>query len=148
MVSQISEGLGGISGVIGILVAAVWVLALVVLIAVFAIISNERKKEFAVFRIMGASRKMLFRILGCEAVIISLIGAALGIIIAGILTAVLSGTLKEALAVPFLSPGIGMIVLLVVGAFAVSVCAGLLTALISARRITKSETGLLLREEG
>ena len=148
MISQIAEGLGGISKMIGILVIAVWVLALIILIVVFILVSNERKKEFAVFRVMGASRKMLFRIMGAESLIISIIGALLGLIISGILVMALSGTLRSMLQLPFLTPGAGVISLLAVGAFLIAVCAGLLTALISTRRITKSETGLLLGEDG
>lgn len=147
MVTQISEGLGGVSRVIGILVIAIWILAVVILIAVFALLSNERKKEFAIFRIMGASRKKLFWIMGFEALLISACGAILGLAIAVIVLLALSGTLQNMLGLPFLIPGGGVIAALAVGAFIIAAAAGFLTALISARRITKSETGLLLREE-
>ena len=56
--------------------------------------------------------------------------------------------MKNMLELPILAPGAGLTVLLGAAAFAVAVCAGLLTALVSARRITKTETGLLLREDG
>lgn len=148
MISQISEGLGGVSRVIGLLVGAVWVLALIILITVFILVSNERRKEFAILRIMGASRKMLFKIMGCESLLISTVGAVLGLIIAGLLLLSLSGSLKEMLRLPLLTPGTGTVIILCICAFAAAVLAGLVTALVSARRITKSETGLLLREDG
>lgn len=148
MISQISEGLGGVSRVIGLLVGAVWVLALIILITVFILVSNERRKEFAILRIMGASRKMLFKIMGCESLLISTAGAVLGLIIAGLLLLSLSGSLKEMLGLPLLTPGTGTVIVLCICAFAAAVLAGLITALVSARRITKSETGLLLREDG
>ena len=148
MVSAIADGLKGISGIIGILVIAVWILAVVILIVVFILVSNERRKEFAVLRIMGASRKMLFKIMGTEAVLISIAGAAAGLIAAVLLMIAFSGMLQNMLSLPFLSPGALVCVILAAAAFAVAVCAGILTALISARRITKTETGLLLKENG
>ncbi len=148
MVSEISEGLNGVSRIIGLLVGAVWVLALIVLIAVYALVSNERRKEFAILRIMGASRKMLFRIMSAEAALIGAIGAILGLAIGLLLTTLLSGRLQSVLNLPFSTPGWQSVLGLALGAFAVSVIAGIVTALLSAWRITKSETGLLLREDG
>ena len=147
MVSRITEGLGGVSRIIGAFVIVIWILAVVILIAVFAVLSNERKKEFAVFRIMGASRKQLFRIMSTEAVLISGAGAILGLAAAAALLAAVSDTLKSLLGLPFLAPGGGVCALLAVLAFVLSAGAGILTALISAHRITKNETGLLIRED-
>lgn len=147
MVSEISSGLGSVSKIIGFLVAAIWILAIVVLIVVFAMISNERKKEFAVFRTMGASRKMLFQIMSTEGIIISVAGALLGLVVAVLTVIPLSGTIKEQLGLPFLAPPANTTMLLGIGTVILSVLAGVLTALISARRITKNEAGLLLRED-
>jgi len=147
MVTGITEGLGGVSRLIGILAAAVWVLALIILVVVLIMISNERKKEFAVFRIMGASRKMLFRIMEAESLLISIAGAVLGLVVSVILMVSLSGSLQNMLQLPFLAPGIVPAVIMTAGAFLVAVCAGLLTSVVSAGRITGSETGLLLRED-
>lgn len=147
MISGIVSGLDGVSRIIGILIAAVWVLAVVILIAVFAMLSNERKKEFAVLRTMGASRKMLFRIMSAEAVEISLIGSALGLLISLLLVLPFSGMIKSALGLPFLTPSAPLLAGLALAALAVSVLTGLLASVISAHRITKSETGLLMRED-
>ena len=147
MVSGITKGLGGVSRVIGLLVGAVWILVSVVLIAVYALVSNERRKEFAILRIMGASRKMLFRFMGAEAALIGAIGAILGLMVGVLSIVLLSDRLQSALNLPFSTPGWGSVLGLACGAFALSVCAGIVTALLSARRITKSETGLLLRED-
>ena len=147
MVSQISSGLGSVSGIIGALIAVVWVLAIVILIAAFAMVSNERKKEFAVLRTMGASRKMLFGIMSREAAVISLAGALLGLALAALTVFPLSGTIKSALELPFLMPGVGTVLLLCAGTLLLAAGAGVLTSVFSARQMTKSETGLLLRED-
>ena len=148
MVAQIAEGLGNVSHIIGLLVGAVCVLAVIILIAVHALLANERRKEFAILRIMGASRRMLFRIMGAEAAIISAVGAVIGLLLAGLAGFLLLDSLKNALGLPFFAPGAGSVIVMAVAVLIVSVAVGLLAALISSRRITKSETGLLLREDG
>ena len=147
MIADISSGLGGVSRVIGILVAAVWVLAVVILAAVFAMVAAERKKEFAVLRIAGASRSMLVKILGAEAAIISGAGAILGLALAIPTVSILSGSLKAALGLPFLMPGVGKTAVFAACALLLSVLAGVASAMISARKLTGSDTGLLLRED-
>ena len=147
MISDIAEGLGNVSMIIRIVVILVWILAAVILVVVQALLSNERKKEFAVLRIMGASRKMLFQMMSVEAVMTGLIGAVAGIGIALILIYPISGALKNALGLPFLAPTAGSMVLFGISALVISIASGILTAVFFARRITKSETGLLLRED-
>ena len=48
---------------------AIWILSIVVLSISFTAIFNERKKEMAVLRVLGASKKMLREIILKEAVI-------------------------------------------------------------------------------
>lgn len=147
MVSDIAQGLGSVSRIIGGLVVVIWVLAIVILIAAFALLAGERKKEFAVLRVMGASQKMLAGIMGIESAIICCVGSVLGLAIAMLVIFPLASGLRSALELPLLIPGAGAIAGLCLGALAVSILTGLLTSGISARRITGSETGLLLRED-
>ena len=59
MISGVSDSLGGISELIGALIAAVWILGLVILFLAFVMSVNARRKEFAVLRVTGASRRRL-----------------------------------------------------------------------------------------
>ena len=147
MIADIADGLGSVSRVIGVFVGVIWILAVVILIAVFALLSNERKKEFAVLRTLGASRKMLFVIMEAEAGVIGIIGAIFGLLIAAPASVPLSAALGNSLDLPFLALSLGTKVLLGVLVLVLSVISGLASALLSAARITKSETGLLLRED-
>ena len=147
MISDLSAGLGGVSGLIGGLIVGIWVLAVLILLAVFIMLSNERKREFAVLRVMGASRNLLFRTMSAEAVLTSAAGGVLGILIALLGLFLLSGSLQDALGLPFLMPGGWTVAGLALGALILTVLAGLLTSTLASRRITHSETGLLLREE-
>ena len=129
------------------LVAAIWVLALSILMVVFVMISNERTKEFAVLRVVGASETMLKRVLLMESAIISGVGAICGIAAATLVVFPFSALIKQSLDLPYLLPNTGVIVTLLIGSALLSLFAGALTSGLSARRLTKSETGLILRED-
>ena len=147
MVASIAGGLGSVSKIIGGLIVAIWILAIIILVAAFALLSNERKKEFAVLRIMGASRGLLSRVMSIESSIVAAAGAVTGLVIGMLVVFPLSNSLRSALELPVLIPGAGMIVLLAVLTLAVSILTSLITTNISARKITGGETGLLLRED-
>ena len=59
MISSVSDSLSGVSSAIGVLIAVIWGLSLIIMAIAFSMINNERKKEFAVLRVLGASRGML-----------------------------------------------------------------------------------------
>lgn len=147
MISDLASGLDGVARVVGILVAVIWILAVLILVVVFALLSNERKKEFAVLRLMGASRSLLSQVMSVETSMISGAGALIGLGLALLVILPLSQSIHNAVGLPFLSPGFGTLAALFLGALAVSIVTGLVTALAFAKKITGSETGLLLRED-
>ena len=147
MISDLSEGLTGTSALIGIMAAVIWAMAVIILVIVFVLLSNERRKEFAVLRIMGASRKMLSRIMGTEAAVLGAIGAVIGIILSVLAVFPLSGSIRDMLKLPFFMPDLWVVLVLAAGAFLIALSAALLTALLSAKKITTNETALLLRED-
>ena len=147
MIASITSGLETVSGVIGGLVAGIWVLSVAILVGVFALVANERRKEFAILRLMGASKQLLTEVIGVETAMVSGVGSILGLVLALLVMPALEQGLKNALSLPVVMPSTGMLVLLGVAAVVLSVLAGLLAAGLSARRMTKSESGLLLRED-
>ncbi len=147
MISDLSEGLTGTSALIGIMAAVIWMMAVIILVIVFVLLSNERRKEFAVLRVMGASRKMLSRIMGTEAAVLGAIGAIIGIVLSVLAVFPLSGSIRDMLKLPFFMPDLWVVLVLAAGAFLIALSAALLTALLSAKKITKNETALLLRED-
>ncbi|MBR2283888.1 MAG: ABC transporter permease [Ruminococcus sp.] len=145
MISGISDGLGGISDMTGWLVAAVWLLGLVILLLVFTMSVNERKKEFAVLRVIGASRSRLAGIVMQEALVTgaagSLIGAAAGLLV----IIPFSGAIEEKLSMPFLTPPTGTAAVYALAAVLLSavICAG--AAAVSAFRMSRIDTAVILR---
>lgn len=147
MISDIASGLTSVSRVVGGLTVMIWILAIVILIVAFAMIVNERKKEFGVLRVAGASQKMLSRLLLAESGLISLIGALAGAGTAALVILPFLGMIRESLNLPMLLPSVPVILLLAVGAVVLTAFAGALTSAVSARKITRADAGLILRED-
>ena len=146
MVSNIAEGLDNVSHVIGILTVMIWILAVAILAVAFVLIANERKKEFAILRVMGASKKMLSRMLLTESALISAIGAALGIALAALIAFPFTDLIRSRLNLPYLLPDAGVIAVLILGALLAAVLAGSLSSAVSAHKLSHTDAGLVLRE--
>lgn len=145
MVSGIAGSLDGVSGLIGALICAVWVLGLVILFLAFVMSVNGRKKEFAVLRVTGASRRKLSGIVMSEALMITLTGAVMGVLLGLLIVLPFNGVIEDSMGLPFLLPDAGSVVLFSVLALAVSAAAGAISAAYSAHRISGIDTGVILR---
>ena len=146
MVSQIAGGLTSVSRIIGTLTVLIWVLALIILSVAFVLIVGERKKEFAILRVVGASRRMLSRMLLTESAVISGIGAVLGVGLAALTAFLFTGLIRSSLGLPYLLPSAGRIALLAAGTLLLSVAVGALSSAIAARKLNKIDPGFALRE--
>lgn len=147
MISGVSDSLESVSDVIGLLIAAVWLLDLVILLLAFTMSVNERKKEFAILRVMGASRKKLALLIMQEVLLAGLLGSAAGTA-AGLGIILPFGRLiEEMTGLPFLFPGPGQIAWFAVIAILAAAAAGAVSAAFSAYRISRIDTGLILRED-
>jgi putative ABC transport system permease protein len=144
--SRISEAIAGLAGYIRVFSAALWVLALIVLAAVFSGSIHERKKEFALLRIFGATRKKLAGMVLGESAIAGIAGAAAGIVLAGLAIFPFNALISERLELPYLDAPLINIAPLVLGSFLLSVLAGPLASLYAALRISRAETYFTMRE--
>ncbi len=146
LISDVSGSLNGISDVIGIMVIAIWLLALGVMVAAFMMSVGERKREFAVLRAMGASRRKLSGIVMKEGIAVSFFGSLIGILLGAVIIMPFSNFIEVQLGLPFLLPSVGAILLTAAGALVVSTLAGSLACLAASYKISKIDTGLILRE--
>lgn len=147
VLTGISSGMNGVSGTAKILMAAVWVIAMGVMAAAFIMMTGERRREFAVLRVLGASGKKLTAIVLGEGITLSGAGAAAGAAAGVILILVCSGWMEKQLNLPFLLPGAGSIVLDAVLALCVTTLTGAAAASLAARRISRQDTGMIIRSE-
>lgn len=145
MISGISDSLSGVRDVIGVLMAAVWVLGLAILLLAFTMSVNERRKEFAVLRVIGASRGMLAGLVLREALLTGVCGGMLGSLIGLAVIVPFNRAIEEQLGLPFLLPGAGTIIGYFAAAVILTALAGAAAAGIAALRISRMDTGLILR---
>lgn len=147
MISGISQGLLSISNVIGLLIAAVWLLSFVIMILAFTMTINERRKEFAVLRVIGVSSKKLSATLMKEVLMTGLSGGIVGVLFGTLIVVPFSDLIRVQLDMPMLLPGFPSIMLYAVTSLAAAIAAGALASAFTVRRISRIDAGALLREE-
>ena len=146
MFSGVSDSISGISSIVTILLTALWILAFIILILIFSLLMNERKKEFAVLRVMGMSRNGVSRVILSEAMILCGFGALIGIGAGALAVFPFSGLIKNATGLPYLSPGAGTVMIIAAVTFALTFAVGPLSSAYSAYRLSRGDTGIMLRE--
>lgn len=147
MVSDIAARLQGFSGAVHVFAGVLWVLAVIVLSLVFSAVIQERKKEFGVLRIVGASRAALARIVLHEALLISAAGAALGVAAAAVLTALFDTWINNALQLPSLDPGPLSLIRMGSGVFLLGLLTGPLACLPAIIKLGRIDAYIAVREE-
>ena len=146
MITDVSGSLGGISRTIAILTGAVWVLALVILLISFAMIANERKKEFALLRMLGASRKQMGLLVWKETAACCLAGGLSGILLASVIVFPFTTLIETNLKLPYLTPSVPVCFLTGILTLVVTAAAGSLSSVRAAFRLAKVDPGTVLRE--
>lgn len=147
MITGISSSLSGVSEMIRTLIAAVWVSGIVIMLLCFTMSVNERKKEFAVLRVMGASRKMLSGIVMKEAFLVGLVGGVSGCLLALLVLLPFGDLIEQKLALPYLFPGWGYTLVCFACTVVISLLSGAAASAVSSFRMSRIDTGTIMRGE-
>ena len=145
MLSGIAGSLSAVSKSIKFLTYAVWFMVFIILIIAFSLPIGSRKKEFAVLRMLGISRRNLAQIIMKESAVISIIGAISGIAAGYIFVIPFSGLIESSLNLPFLIPDFAMIGSLSILTFITVLAVGVLASAYSAFRLSRVDTASILR---
>ena len=146
MLTDVSDSLSAISGTVATLIGAIWLLALVILVVAFVMIANERKREFAVLRLLGTSRAMLGGMILKESALCSLAGGVLGILTAALVVFPFTTLIETRLGLPYLRPSIGTVLALALESLAATVLVGALASSWASFRLSRVDPGTVLRE--
>ena len=146
MITGVSDSLAGISRAVTWMVAVVWALSLVILLLAHVLIVRERSREFAVLRLVGASRGMLGRMALLESAACGLLGGLAGTGTAAVGVLSFSTLIESSLGLPYLVPGIGTLLLLAAGTVLASAAVSSLAGAFAARRLSRTDPGSALRE--
>lgn len=115
-------------------------------VAVFSSAMNERKREFAAYRILGADRATLVGIIVKESATIGAIGGVIGVTCTSLVVFPFSGLIAKELQLPYLQIGVGKVAVLIVVALLFAVLTGLVASLATAVRLSAPQAYLTLRE--
>ena len=146
MFTDVSDSLTGISRTVAALIGAVWALAFAVLLIAYAMMVNERRREFAVLRLLGASRRGLSRLMLAESALCSLAGGLIGVGVAAIVVFPFATLIETRLGLPYLTPPAGTILALAAGTVLATLLVGALSSAWSAWRLSRTDVGITLRE--
>lgn len=146
MITEVADSLAGVSRTVAVLIGTVWVLALAILFIAFAMMVNERRRELAVYRLLGMSRGMLSGMILKETALCSLLGALCGVVFGAVLVFPFTTLIETSLKLPYLTPAAGKIALYAVLAAAVTVAAGCAAGARTASRLSRVDPGTTLRE--
>ena len=142
----LTSALSFITGLIVVVMVVLGFLALLVLAVLFSLIASSRKKEFAVLRIVGATRGKLAAVVLMEAVILSAVGSAIGCLVAAIVVFPFGRIIGIQMGMPLLLPGIFASLLILILAIVISAVVGPLASAYSAYKISRAETYAVMRD--
>ncbi|MFU0663258.1 ABC transporter permease [Gardnerella vaginalis] len=143
--STTQANLGVFTRTLTLVIVAFWIVGLLVLIAVFATSVNERKKEFASLRILGATRKMLLGVVARESAILGLVGGALGVAFASLILFPYSSFISQQLQLPYLEVTAMPVLALMAVSVLLAIIAVVAASALTTWRIAMRETYLTLR---
>ena len=146
MMTEVAGSLNGVSRIIAVLICADWILALIILFIVFSMMVNERRRELAVYRLLGMSRKMLSGTILKETALCSFIGALCGTALGAIIVFPFTTLIETSLKLPYLTPDAGTIVLYACFAMMITVFVGCAAGSRTASRLSRVDPGTTLRE--
>ena len=146
MFTDVSDSLSGISRTVTLLIVAVWALAFVILLIAFAMMVNERRREFAVLRLLGASRRGLCGLMLKESALCSLAGGLLGVAVAALIVFPFTTLIETKLGLPYLAPSATAVLALALGTVVATLLVGALASAWSAWRLSRTDPGTTLRE--
>ncbi|WP_313187027.1 ABC transporter permease [Lacrimispora sp.] len=146
MISNISGNLQGLTTYIYILTGILWVLAVGVLIIVFSVTLNGRKREFSVFRVLGATKRKLVSLILSESCLVSIFGTIAGMAAAAFVVFPFSTYISSLLGLPYLQPSHGTLSGVAVMSFMISFTIGPLASVYAAIKIGSSEIYTVMKE--
>lgn len=138
-VTQISGNLRLLSTYINLTIIIIWIVALIVLGTVFSVIVHERKKEYSIFRVLGATKSKLIRLIVTESLIISFFGAIIGCILGLFSVAMFLPYISNRLNIPYLVPSLWTMVILIILCLFLGTIIGPLASIFSAIKISKDD---------
>ena len=146
MMSDTSAKLQRITGGLYGAAAGVWCVVAIVMFIVFFFAFNERQKEFATLRALGAPKSKVISLVLTESTLMSLIGSVFGIGFGALVVSLFADTIADLIDLPYLTPSTAMIATTVLLSFAAGIVTCPIASLQTVWRISSRDIYTSLRE--
>jgi putative ABC transport system permease protein len=146
MIKHIGDQVNDIKGLAYGIQGLLWAAAILILTVIYTFTANERKREFGLLLALGATHKKLESMLMTETMIISFLGALLGVIAASFIMFEFRMLIAISLGIPYMQPTVGLTIRLAAISILISLLTGVIACMYSAKRIENLETNIMIRE--
>ena len=145
LISDVTVKLGSVENIINITLTVLLVFSFLTMILFFSVIFHERKKEFAVLRILGTSSRRICLFSLTEGITIGAAGGIAGLIL-GILTVFpFNHYIENSLDVPYLMPSALAVILYGLAGVLVTTIFGSVSSFLSTLSLAHAETYYTMR---
>ena len=135
--NSIRDSLSGFVVLLYVLIVMLLVLTLIILSVTFRLSVRERVHQFMLMRTVGATKKQVNKLILKEAMLISFIGTAVGIVIAAIVIFPFADAISLAVSIPFLLPKLSVALIFVAVTFVIGTLSGPISAIGSMKSISR-----------
>ncbi|MBQ9630164.1 MAG: FtsX-like permease family protein, partial [Treponema sp.] len=146
MTSEIANNLLSLEKIILLLSIFICVLCFSLLLVISLLVTGIRKKEFAILRSMGASRKKLLRIVALEQFLLNASASFFAIFFTFLCVFPFRFAIQNLVSLPFLFPNFLTALTLAIFSFLFSIIISSFSASFSAYKISKIDSASILRE--
>ncbi len=145
LISDVAVKLGSVENIINVTLTVLLVFSFLTMILFFSVIFHERKKEFAVLRILGTSSCRICFFSLTEGITIGAAGGIIGLVL-GILTVFpFNHYIENSLDVPYLMPSVAAVILYGMIGVLVTTLFGSLSSFLSTLSLAHAETYYTMR---
>lgn len=145
LLSDVSVKLGSVESIINITLTVLLVFSFLTMILFFSVIFHERKKAFAVLRILGTSSRRICLFSLTEGITIGAAGGVAGLIL-GVLTVFpFNRFIENSLDVPYLMPAVSLVILYGVLGVILTTLFGSVSSFLSTLSLSHAETYYTMR---
>lgn len=146
MIRSIEDNIGQIYLFMKVVLCILVLISVITLTIMFSASANERRKEFAIIRMLGAKKSSLANILGKEALIVSAGGGILGVLVGILVFIPFCTVMGNSVGLPYLLPGILQTAGILIFSMAVSLILCPLSSGVTIFKICKGQTHSIMRE--
>ncbi len=139
LTSAIKRQIAGVSRAVSIFGALLWLISMLMLGSVFSMIVNERNREMAILRSIGANRKHIFMLVIGEAAALTSAGCISGIVAGLFIVRIIPQAVYADISGAYLMPSAGETLRLSVTILASAISSGVAAALIPAVSASRLE---------